>query len=90
MTLEEALAEIQRVSTHPAVLRLCLDCWEFGKKHGEEAGLSFARMLLEGVKVYNAHEREVKRLSSWGARETSLVPFAPVPLGIQEIGTAEG
>lgn len=70
MTLEAALAEIQRVRNCPAVLRLCLDCWAWAQTHGEEMGLQMAAMLLEGVSLYAAHDREVNRLASWGMPPT--------------------
>lgn len=67
--LEEALAAIMAIGDCPATRRLCLDCWVWSQEHGEEAGLSYARMLLEGVKVYQAHKTMIR---NWG--KSSRVP----------------
>jgi hypothetical protein len=72
VTLEEALAAVQKVRDCPATRRLCLDCWTWAKEHGEEMGLQMARMLLDGVERYEAHGKNVKRLASW-------LPPAPPP-----------
>lgn len=60
MTLEEALAAITQVRDCPAVRRLCLDCWVWSQGRSEEEGLSYARMLLDGVRAYVRHEEMVK------------------------------
>lgn len=56
MTLEDALAAVQKVRDCPATRRLCLDCWTWAREHGEEAGVSMALMLLDGVRGVVAHE----------------------------------
>ena len=64
--LEEALAAVVAVRDCPATRRLCLDCWVWAATRSEAEGLSYARMLLEGVRAYVAHERRVKLFGRWG------------------------
>jgi hypothetical protein len=66
-TLEEALAAVVRARDCPAVRRLCLDCWAWSRVNGEELGLGYARMLLDGVEAYAAHERAVRVAANWGS-----------------------
>jgi hypothetical protein len=65
--LDEALAAVVAVRDCPATRRLCLDCWVWASQgRTEEEGLSYARMLLDGVRAYVAHERRVKLFGRWG------------------------
>ena len=64
--LEEALAAVVAVRDCPATRRLCLDCWVWAQGKTEAEGLSYARMLLDGVRAYAAHERRVKLFGRWG------------------------
>jgi len=63
--LDEALAAVVAVRDCPATRRLCLDCWKWAQGKTEEEGLSYARVLLEGVRSYVAHERRVKLFGRW-------------------------
>jgi len=65
MTLESALAAVIAVRDCPATRRLCLDCWLWAKDRPEAEGLSYAAMLLEGVRRYAEHERAVKDAAAW-------------------------
>ena len=66
VTLEEALAAVVAVRDCPATRRLCLDCWKWAQGRSEEEGLSYARMLLDGVRAYVAAEKRVKLFGRWG------------------------
>jgi hypothetical protein len=65
--LDEALAAVVAVRDCPATRRLCLDCWVWASQgRTEEEGLSYARMLLDGVRAYVAAEKRVKLFGRWG------------------------
>ena len=64
--LEEALAAVVAVRDCPATRRLCLDCWVWAQGRSEAEGLSYARMVLDGVRAYVADEKRVKLFGRWG------------------------
>ena len=66
-TIEQLLIDILAVDDSPAARRLCLDVWHIAQTKGEEEGLAFGKMVLEGVKNYVAHRR---MLTNWWDKPT--------------------
>jgi hypothetical protein len=58
--LETLFDAIRTVRDCPAVRRLLLDCWSVATREGEAAGLVWGRMLLSGVRRYQAHEDAIR------------------------------